>query len=282
MELLQLRYFYESAVNESFSKTAQSYMVPITSVSASIKRLEKELGCELFVRSSNRVRLSQEGKRFYESVRETLAGLDRAVEELKPQQKAEEPVRVLMLAIMERVTDWVIHYRKLYPTVTFRLDMSRRDQEMDKFDVLVDEDSDKYPDFEKILLMEFKLRFCCAKQNPLCGRKVRLADLADQDFVAIKEGGRTHRHLIKACESAGFQPKIVAMCNDVRCYRRLISAGVGVALMLEDGRVPAQDAQYLDVVDYDCSYRVMAYLRSNCKNEKARAFFEYLKNHAKV
>ena len=281
MELLQLRYFYESAVNESFSKTAQSHMVPITSVSASIKRLEKELGCELFVRSSNRVRLSQEGKRFYESVRETLAGLDRAVEGLKPQQEG-EPIRVLMLAIMERVTDWVIHYRKLYPSATFRLDMSRKDGEMDKFDIIVDEDSDKYPDFEKFPLMEFKLKFCCSKQNPLCGRKVRLAELADQDFVAIKEGGRTHKHLIKACESAGFQPKIVAMFIDVRCYRRLISAGVGVALMLEDGRSPAQDALYLDVVDYDCTYRVMAYLRSNCKNEKARAFYEFLKKNAEV
>ena len=281
MELLQLRYFYESAVNESFSKTAQSHMVPITSVSASIKRLEKELGCELFVRSSNRVRLSQEGKQFYESVRETLMGLDRAVEGLKPQQE-EEPIHVLMLAIMERVTDWVIHYRKLYPTATFRLDMNRRDMETDKFDILVDEDSDKYPGYEKFPLMEFKLKFCASKQNPLCGRKLRLAELADQDFVALKEGGRTHKHLIKACENAGFQPKIVAMCNDVRCYRRLITAGVGVSLMLEDGRSPAQDAQYLDVVDYDCTYRVMAYFRSNCKNEKARAFFEFLKKHAEV
>lgn len=281
MELLQLRYFYESAINESFSKTAKAHMVPSTSVSASIKRLEQELGCELFVRSSNRVRLSEEGTRFYESVRETLAGLDRAIENLKPRQEG-EPVRVLMLAIMERVTDWVIHYRKLYPTTTFRVDMSRMNMELDKFDVIVDEDSDRYPGFEKVRLMEFKLKFCCARQNPLCGRRVRLAELADQDFVALKEGGRTHKHLMKACESVGFQPKIVAMCNDVRCYRRLISAGVGIALMVEDGSNPAEDSQYMDVVDYDCTYRVMAYLRSDCKNEKARAFYEFLKKHAEV
>ena len=42
MEMLQLRYFYESAQNESFAKTAEKYMVPTTSVSASVKRLEKE------------------------------------------------------------------------------------------------------------------------------------------------------------------------------------------------------------------------------------------------
>ena len=51
MEMLQLRYFYESAMAESISKTAQKFMVPASSVSASIKRLEKELGVELFVRT---------------------------------------------------------------------------------------------------------------------------------------------------------------------------------------------------------------------------------------
>ena len=53
MELLQLRYFYESADNENFSRTADKYMVPPSSVSMSIKKLENELGCELFERSAN-------------------------------------------------------------------------------------------------------------------------------------------------------------------------------------------------------------------------------------
>ena len=47
MELLQLRYFYESAKHENFAKTAEKYMVPASSISASVKRLEDELGCKL-------------------------------------------------------------------------------------------------------------------------------------------------------------------------------------------------------------------------------------------
>jgi hypothetical protein len=48
------------------------------------------------------------------------------------------------------------------------------------------------------------------------------------------------------------------------------------------GAAATQVAQYLDVVDYNCTYRVMAYFRSGCKNEKARAFYEFLKKHAEV
>ena len=63
MELLQLRYFYECACYESISKTAERYMVPPSSVSVSIKRLEKELGCELFERKSNRLVLNKKGRK---------------------------------------------------------------------------------------------------------------------------------------------------------------------------------------------------------------------------
>ncbi|MBR2720533.1 MAG: LysR family transcriptional regulator, partial [Lentisphaeria bacterium] len=41
LDILQLRYFYDSANYLSISKTAEKYGVPATSVSASIRRLEQ-------------------------------------------------------------------------------------------------------------------------------------------------------------------------------------------------------------------------------------------------
>ena len=64
MELLQLRYFYETAQTESIAKTAERHLVPASSVSASIKRLEDELGFKLFDRQSNRIVLNENGKNF--------------------------------------------------------------------------------------------------------------------------------------------------------------------------------------------------------------------------
>ena len=64
MELLQMKYFYDTANSGSFTKTAEKYMVPTSSVSAAVKRLEKELGCELFDRSANKITLNDEGKSF--------------------------------------------------------------------------------------------------------------------------------------------------------------------------------------------------------------------------
>ena len=80
MELLQLRYFYESAKNENFAKTAEKYMVPPSSVSASVKRLEDELGCKLFDRRSNRITLNENGMQLQNSLSVIFDELDQTVE----------------------------------------------------------------------------------------------------------------------------------------------------------------------------------------------------------
>ena len=82
MELLQLKYFYESATSESFTKTAEKHLIPVSSVSASIKRLEMELGCKLFDRTSNRITLNQNGKRFHRSLSLIFNELNTVLEEL--------------------------------------------------------------------------------------------------------------------------------------------------------------------------------------------------------
>ena len=99
MELLQLRYFYESAKQESFAKTAEKYMVPTTSVSASVKRLESELGCKLFDRSANRITLNQHGKRLQQSLCAAFAEIDSAVDALSAPQNDTREIRMLVRAI---------------------------------------------------------------------------------------------------------------------------------------------------------------------------------------
>ncbi|MBQ4274127.1 MAG: LysR family transcriptional regulator, partial [Clostridia bacterium] len=82
MELLQLKYFTEAAKNENLSATAKKFMVPPSAVSQSIKRLEKEMGCDLFIRQANRIHLSPKGRIFYEKVSKGLQLLNDAKEEL--------------------------------------------------------------------------------------------------------------------------------------------------------------------------------------------------------
>ena len=85
MELLQLRYFYESAKTENFTHTAQKFQVPTTSVSASVKRLEKELGCRLFDRVANKIVLNANGRLMQQklcTIFRELDGVTQAISEV--------------------------------------------------------------------------------------------------------------------------------------------------------------------------------------------------------
>ena len=68
MEILQLKYFLDSAEHGSFSLTAKKYMVPTTSVSASVRRLEEELGYKLFDRHANKITLNENGSRLKDAL----------------------------------------------------------------------------------------------------------------------------------------------------------------------------------------------------------------------
>lgn len=79
MELLQLRYFKDAAEIENFSKVAEKNMVPQPSISKTIKKLEDELGCNLFDRNGKKISLNDNGKYFYQHIFPALANIDEAV-----------------------------------------------------------------------------------------------------------------------------------------------------------------------------------------------------------
>ena len=80
MELLQLRYFLTVGKTLNISKAAREHMIPQPSMSATISRLEKDLGAKLFDRSKNHLSLTPAGENFFQVVQSALFTLDQGVE----------------------------------------------------------------------------------------------------------------------------------------------------------------------------------------------------------
>src|SRR4051794_8186842 len=78
MELRHLRYFVAIAEEGSFTRAAERLWVAQPGLSTQIRRLESELGVQLFERHARGVDLTDAGELFLERASRALAGADAA------------------------------------------------------------------------------------------------------------------------------------------------------------------------------------------------------------
>lgn len=277
MEILQLRYFYESAKCENFAKVAEKYLVPATAVSSSIKRLEKELGVKLFDRSANRIRLNKNGKRLQQSVCAMFNELDGAIDSLSAQEDDRE-IKILVRAVRSKVTDDIIEFSQKYPRVAFNTVFDFKERNIQDYDVIIDEQTDKYGGWSEFELCSMKIRLKAQSSSPLCARKLKLSDLIDENFISWGEGSNMHNILLSACKKAGFTPKIVVQSNDNECYNKLLSSGVGIGLGRENPKVDYPNLAYLDVADFSERYTVHCYYKEQAYYGNLKLFIDFIKN----
>lgn len=70
MDINKLYYFFAAAESDSFTRAAEHCHIAQTTMSKYIAQLEEETGCTLFLRSKSGLTLTEEGKRFYEGMKE--------------------------------------------------------------------------------------------------------------------------------------------------------------------------------------------------------------------
>ena len=82
MELRQLKYFVKTAYALNFSEAARQLFISQSTLSQQIRQLENELSCELFVRDSHKVALTECGEKLLPLARRCMRDADDCVMEI--------------------------------------------------------------------------------------------------------------------------------------------------------------------------------------------------------
>lgn len=273
MELLQLRYFYDCARLGSIAKTAEKYMVPASSISASVRRLEGELGSKLFDRTSNRIALNENGKRLKKSLEKIFSELDQTVTDITCPFD-DTRIKLLVRTIRTNATDYIVEYRKKHPNVAFEFVMDQDNGDFSDYDVIIDARRNIYGDYEWFEMRNRRVYLRAAADHPLSGRELTMKQLKDQPFVTM--GGNMHEMIVRACNEAGFTPNVIAKINDITCYRKVLLSGIAIGHGRENSAGPGEGFCYLNVTDFDQRQSTCVYYKAGATGS-IKNFIEFLK-----
>ena len=273
MELLQLRYFYESAKTENFSHTAEKYIVSPSSVSISIKKLETELGCTLFDREGNKLHLNSNGRILQKALMTALPALDQAVEIITHPTAAQYgDIRMLVRSERRNILDYVYQFKQANPQVFFHISHDFNTDDLSPYDFIIDEQTVKYGNFSCRPIIREPIRLAASKDNPLSGRRLLMDDLKHQTFISMCKGSSLNWITVDACKNAGFNPNIVIESDDPHYIQKCIEINMGIAFIPEFSWLGelGENTVFLDVVDFDLT-RVTCIYKNQQKGISAAA-----------
>jgi DNA-binding transcriptional LysR family regulator len=218
VELRHLEYFVAVAAELNFSRAAQRIHVVQSALSASVGRLEKELGVELFDRSKRQIALTAAGEVFLEHARDVMHTAHRArtsVDVFRDQLTGTVTLGALMSWGTLNLPAVLEEFRAANSLVTVRLRQSVTgsaghltaiaDGHMDLALVSITEAGSQLVTLRE--LMREPMLFVCEASHPLAQRRrVELADLDGYEFIQFPPGWGIRQRLDKGFAASGVHP----------------------------------------------------------------------------
>ncbi|MEF8754241.1 MAG: LysR family transcriptional regulator [Accumulibacter sp.] len=199
--LQDLRVFVLAADSGSLSTAAHMLDLSPAVASASLKRLESDLGSVLLVRSTRSLRLSPEGERLLPAARCALAGLSDALDDIaQARSSLREELRIAMPSDLGRnhLLAWFDSFLLQHPDVTLRTHVSDRPADLyqQPVDVAI-----RYTDMADSGLVALPIlsgnrRILCAAPTYLARHGVPAVpvDLSRHNCLRFRLGNAVHEH----------------------------------------------------------------------------------------
>jgi DNA-binding transcriptional LysR family regulator len=219
VELRHLRYFIAVAEELNFSRAAERMHMAQPPLSAAIRQLERDLGVDLFFRTTREVKLTDAGRAFLQGARRTLADAERAAEDAKRAAAGE-------LGQLRIAYSWSTRFETL-PALGRAFRESHPDVELlaqemwnarmppafasGSIDIAVSLCPEIAAELELAPIRKERLIALLPEAHPLSREQaIPLSALADEEFVLFPReiAPRLHDAFVAIYRRAGFEPRV--------------------------------------------------------------------------
>lgn len=255
MELLQLKYFRDAARLESFSRVADAYLVPQSSVSHTVAKLEDELGAKLFTRKANKIMLNEAGKAFYEEIDAALAKIDKGMQRVKDLKH--NTVRIALREGTVALIPVISEFQKHNPGIEISFsNPSDRLKGNVFFDLRVS--TKPFPDdipCEHQKLFEERILTAVPADSPLAKkRSLTIDDIRGLPVIGLYNATKMYRLMHAYFELNEYAPNIRIESENHATVAEFVRCGYGIAFYPEISwsAVGKEGIVSLPFADFDC------------------------------
>ncbi|WP_435135180.1 LysR family transcriptional regulator [Actinacidiphila sp. bgisy144] len=241
MDLRQLEYFVAVAEERNFTRAAERVHISQSGVSAQIRRLEQELGAELFDRSARVVALTVAGKAALAHARAALAAagaVAHAVGEVSEVVRGRLAVGMVVGCTVTPLFDALAAFHRAHPGVGIALleggsEALVEDVRSGALDLALAGTASPAPDgLEALVVVGERLVAAVPPGHPLAARgSVALADLAAHPVICMPAGTGLRTVFDRACAAAGAQPVVSCQASAPDAIADLTARGLGVGVL---------------------------------------------------
>lgn len=249
MDTDRCREFVVLAQTCNYLQAAELLFISQSSLSKHIKSLERELGVELFDRSTRRVQLTSQGRVFLPFARrlaETSRDATVALADMHDNTQHVLDIGSIPVMVPYGITAVLHRFENTYPNIRIRITEGEADQlrellrkkKLDlafirEWDGDVDHD-DTDEEFETIIFAEDELVAILPSAHPLANRPlIRLSELATESFLLLPEGTVMSALVTDACAVEGFVPDVRYRGSRAENIIDLVERGMGVSLLMQ-------------------------------------------------
>lgn len=240
MNLRELQYLVALAEHRNFRRAAEACFVSQPTLSTQIRKLEEELGVDLFERSPKAVMLTPAGQDAATRARLILSEVAAIREQAKRLSQPE--AGAVHLGVFPTIGPYLLPHvipelRARFPRLDLFLTEEKSDLLLERLregrlDAAIlalpvhDAQLHAEPLFEEPFLL------AVPRQHPLASRSsLRMEELSEQELLLLEDGHCLRDQALDVCHLSGARETAEFRATSLETLRQMVMAGIGVTLL---------------------------------------------------
>jgi DNA-binding transcriptional LysR family regulator len=240
VQIQQLSYFVAVARTRHFTRAAELTGVSQPSLSKQIRVLENSLGTPLFVRNRGAIELTSAGQALLPHAQRILIDVEsaeRTVHEVANLRRGRVRMGATPSLCEGLLPDALRRFHETYPDIDLEVQEAgsrvlTRELAQGRLDVallIVPLHTDD-PDIETTPILRERL-VLASRTDSGFPERMDVSDLRDLPLVMFREGYDLRDVTLRACRTAGFEPRLAVEGGEMSAVLRFVEAGLGHAVV---------------------------------------------------